>query len=234
MADMVARCLDIVVAGPQPLVLCGLIAVLRTARNLEVVASCRDSKTCVQTIRALLPNLAVVDCALPDQGALHVLTVVRSEKLGTRVIVLSGSDDPSSTADLVRNGADRVLSREISPDALLRCLQDVHCGRRSPLVSKSVNRQHPGARGPAGDPSSVLTERERQIMHLVCEGLSNKEIGRQFKVSDGTVKIHLHHIYEKLAIHNRTTLAALAAGKSRRLDSWLEEPDGVHVARRPA
>jgi two-component system, NarL family, nitrate/nitrite response regulator NarL len=71
------------------------------------------------------------------------------------------------------------------------------------------------------DPSVVLTERECQIMHLVCEGLSNKEIGRRFNLSDGTVKVHLHHIYEKLAIHNRTAPAVLTAGKSRHVVSWL-------------
>jgi DNA-binding CsgD family transcriptional regulator/CRP-like cAMP-binding protein len=88
-------------------------------------------------------------------------------------------------------------------------------------------------RGSMPDPSIVLTERERQIMHLICEGLSNKDIGRRFNLSDGTVKAHLHHIYEKLAIHNRTALAMLAAGKSRRVGSSRERSAGVHVPRRP-
>jgi two-component system, NarL family, nitrate/nitrite response regulator NarL len=57
---------------------------------------------------------------------------------------------------------------------------------------------------------TVLTERERQIMRLVSEGLSNKEIGRRLNISDGTIKQHLHHIYQKLEISNRTVLAALA------------------------
>jgi two-component system, NarL family, nitrate/nitrite response regulator NarL len=64
-------------------------------------------------------------------------------------------------------------------------------------------------------PSVVLTEREQQITQMVREGLSNKEIGRRCNVSDGTVKVHLHHIYEKLAIHNRTALAVLDLGTSR-------------------
>jgi two-component system, NarL family, nitrate/nitrite response regulator NarL len=208
---MVARCVDIVVAGPHPVVLCGLTTVLRTEEDLEIVASCRDVGTCLHAIRDLLPNLAVVDSSLPDQGALHVLTAVRSEKLCTRVIVLAGPGDRSSTAELLREGAYCVLSKEVSLDALVRCLREVHRRPRSPSVPKSLNG-YSAARGPAGDPSSVLTERECEIMHLVCEGLSNKDIGRQFGVSDGTVKAHLHHIYEKLAIHNRTSLALLAAG----------------------
>jgi two-component system nitrate/nitrite response regulator NarL len=55
----------------------------------------------------------------------------------------------------------------------------------------------------------VLTEREREIVRLVCEGLSNKEVGRQLNISDGTIKVHLHHVYQKLAVSNRTALAAL-------------------------
>jgi DNA-binding NarL/FixJ family response regulator len=62
---------------------------------------------------------------------------------------------------------------------------------------------------------TVLTERERQIMRLVSEGLSNKEIGRRLNISDGTIKQHLHHIYQKLEISNRTVLAALALHKSQ-------------------
>ena len=60
----------------------------------------------------------------------------------------------------------------------------------------------------------AITERERQIIHLISEGLSNKEIGRQLNVCEGTIKIHLHHIFQKLAIHNRSALAALAVRES--------------------
>ena len=68
-----------------------------------------------------------------------------------------------------------------------------------------------GARSALEDPSTALTARERQIMDLVCEGQSNKEVGRKLDLSEGTVKVHLHHIYQKLAIRNRTALTAFAA-----------------------
>jgi two-component system nitrate/nitrite response regulator NarL len=63
---------------------------------------------------------------------------------------------------------------------------------------------------------AVLTDRERQIMRLVSEGLSNKEIGRRLNIADGTIKVHLHHIFQKLEISNRTALAALAISQSDR------------------
>ena len=212
---MVAHCVDIVIAAHQPIFLCGLMAILRTEQDLDVVASCRDGVTCLQAIRDLLPGLTVLDSSLPDQGALRVLKAVRSEKLRTRVVVLSGSCEPSTTTGLIKEGAYCVVSNEVSRDSLVGCLRQVPCRHNSSSVQGSleaVNRYGRGAGGLAADPSVALTERERQIMHLVCEGLSNKDIGRQFRLSDGTVKVHLHHIYEKLAIHNRTALAVLAMG----------------------
>jgi two-component system, NarL family, nitrate/nitrite response regulator NarL len=212
---MVARCVNIVIAAHQPIFLCGLMTTLRTEHDLNVVASCRDGVTCLQAIRDLLPCLVVLDSSLPDQGALHVLTAVSAEKLSTQVIILSDSGDPARTAGLARQGASCVISTDVSRDALVRCLRQLTGRRESAVVPKtlvSMNGHNRSASALAADPSIALTERERQIMHLVCEGLSNKDIGRQFRLSDGTVKVHLHHIYEKLAIHNRTALAMLAAG----------------------
>ena len=155
---------------------------------------------------------------LPDQGALHVLAAIRSAKLCTRVLVLSGPGNRPSIAELAREGAYCVLSKEVSLAALALCLRDVYCRRRRSSVPKSLNGHSRAVGRPAGDPSNVLTERERQIMQRVCEGLSNKDIGRQFRLSDGTVKVHLHNIYQKLAIRNRTVLALLATDNSHGWD----------------
>ena len=75
---------------------------------------------------------------------------------------------------------------------------------------------------------TVLTDRERQIMRLVSEGLSNKEIGRRLNITDGTIKVHLHHIFQKLEISNRTLLAALAISHK----DGAGVPRGNRVARR--
>ena len=79
-----------------------------------------------------------------------------------------------------------------------------------PFVSSGEEPRHSARNSDAQNMLSMLTDRERQIMQLVSEGLSNKEIGHGLEISHGTVKVHLHNIYQKLAINNRTTLAALA------------------------
>jgi len=205
---MATRCVSIVVGAHEPVVLCGLVTTLRAEPDFTVVASCRDGMECLEAIRNLSPELAVLDAALPNQGALRLLTTIRSEQPRTRAIFLSESS--ANTADLISRGAYCVLSRDTSLETLVRCLRDVPDGRMS--AAKLLNGHDLSPRSRTESPCDVLTERERQIMQLVREGLSNKDIGRQCKLSDGTVKVHLHHIYEKLAIRNRTALAVLATG----------------------
>ncbi len=207
---MSVRCVSVVVGTHQPIVRFGLIAMFRSEPDFNVVASCEDGAACVRTIRDLSPQLAVLDSSLPRQGGLQVLAAIRSEQLTTNVIFVSASPDSYSTADLIAKGARCVLSMEASMETLLERFRGALNGPGSKAARKSENGD-----GRAEGPSAMLTDRERQIMHLVGEGLSNKDIGRQCSLSDGTVKVHLHHVYEKLAIHNRTMLAMLAAGNLR-------------------
>lgn len=231
---MATRCVSVIVGAHQPIVLCGLVATLRAEPDFAIVASCRDGIACLEAIRDLSPDLAVLNASLPDQGALQVLTAVKSEQLGTQVIFLSESPDSSSTTDLVAKGASCVLSMEASLDALVRCLREVPHGPKALSAQKLFNGHDHSARNRAESPSVMLTERERQIMQLVREGLSNKDIGRQCNLSDGTVKVHLHHIYEKLAIRNRTALAVLAAGDLHASAANGEASDGLVASPKPA
>jgi len=97
----------------------------------------------------------------------------------------------------------------VSPEILVQALRQVAEGRRLlllPTADQAVREQIAITESAL----AVLTDRERQIMRLVSEGLSNKEIGRRLNISDGTIKVHLHHIFQKLEISNRTVLAAMA------------------------
>jgi two-component system nitrate/nitrite response regulator NarL len=106
-------------------------------------------------------------------------------------------------------GAYGVIPKDATPEILLQSLRQVAEGQRL-LPLSSSNPLVPRAQENIAIAENVLTDRERQIMHLVSEGLSNKEIGRRLNIADGTIKVHLHHIYQKLEISNRTVLAALA------------------------
>jgi two-component system nitrate/nitrite response regulator NarL len=109
-------------------------------------------------------------------------------------------------------GAYGVIPKDVTPEILLQSLRQVADGQRLlplPFSDQAVSRER-GSVAIAENALTVLTDRERQIMALVSEGLSNKEIGRRLNIADGTIKVHLHHIFQKLEISNRTVLAALA------------------------
>lgn len=217
-------CVSIVLADRYPVFLRGLISVLREQDDFDIVASCCNGTECVRAIRDLSPRIALLDISMPGLSGLQVLATAASEGLRTRVLLLTSSMEAHELATAAARGAYGAVPRDASPETLIGYLRQVAAGRKIlPFLSDEEPRHVQGRRtrnGDAQDILSLLTERERQIMQLVSEGLSNKEIGHWLEISDGTIKVHLHNIYQKLSINNRTTLAALAM--SRRDESaWL-------------
>jgi two-component system nitrate/nitrite response regulator NarL len=210
---------SVVIAALDP-VLCGLTAILSAEGDFNVVASCRDGASCVEAIRDLSPNLALLDASLPGQSAFQVLAAIKSEHLCTQVVFLSSGGGSGKKKPIAwhRHG---VIRAEYVQQPLLDFLRQIASRPGESPTPESLNRHRRGPQDTLGSLSSGLTERERQIMHLVCEGWSNKEVGRELTLSEGTVKVHLHHIYQKLAIRNRTALAASAA-RSGEQSSWAQ------------
>jgi two-component system nitrate/nitrite response regulator NarL len=197
-------------------VLLGLSAVLAAHRDFNIVASCSDGTSCIEALRNLAPNIAILDVSMPGVTGLEILSIVNSENLSTRLVFLTASDEDS---DLVMSAAAdgySVIPKDVAPEVLVQSLRQIAEGQRLlPLLSseQAISR---GQSAIAGNALTTLTDRERQIMRLVSEGLSNKEIGRRLNIADGTIKVHLHNIFQKLEISNRTVLAALAISQNDR------------------
>ena len=206
---MAACCASIVIADQYPLVLYGLSAILRPENGFNVVASCLDDDTCIRSIRTLTPDLALLDISLPPSNGFQVLSAVRVGQLSTRMVCLSASPNPSQETKAIARGAYGIIRKDVTAQKLLESLRQVTYGLRLPSVVRRERRNGHDLQCGREDWAAILTERERETMHLVRAGLSNKEIARELGVSHGTIKVHLHHIYRKLAIQNRTALAAL-------------------------
>jgi two-component system nitrate/nitrite response regulator NarL len=192
---------SVVIADRNPVFLCGLATVLQSEGNFVVVASCRDEMECVASIRTHSPSLALLDMSLADLSGLHVLAVVRTEALPTRVVFLSSSATDAARAFSM--GASGVLPKDGTPQSLIRWLRQIISGHQLVPIAVLDSRM----RGAPNEPVVALTSRERQIIELVSTGLSNREVGRRLHISEGTIKVHLHHIFQKLSIRNRTALA---------------------------
>ena len=194
------RCIRVLVADRCPLVRRGLLDVLDVERDFRVVACCGDALSSVEAMRKLQPEIAILDAAFPDLDGAEVLAKTSSEKIPTRIVFFTTSREDPDTERLAEAGAYAVISKDIEPAILMRILRQVADNARS---LRSCPELPPTT-------MHVLTHRERQIIRLVSEGLSNKEIGRQLDISDGTIRVHLHKIFQKLEVTNRTALAALA------------------------
>jgi two-component system nitrate/nitrite response regulator NarL len=197
-----------VVADGCPVFLCGLISLFRSEYDFDVVARCRNGAESLQAIRDLSPDIALLDSSMPAGSGVNVLASAISEGSQTRIVLLAARAELRSIF-AVANGAYGIVPRDVLPEVLIRDLRQVAAGRRL-----SIRGSRPGEAGATTDASEKalagLTERECQIVKLVSAGLPNKEVGRQLNLTAGTVKVHLHNIFSKLAINNRTALTALA------------------------
>lgn len=208
------RCLRAVIADPNPVMLCGLSNVLGAERDLRVVARCVDGASCIEAIRMLAPDIAILDIAMPDIPRQEILDIANSKDLATRLIFFTAFVEDQDLTVLAAAGACDLIPKHAEPGDLVQTLRQIAEGPRM-QAPPSSNGAVCRAQGAIADKTLMtLTERERQIMRLVSEGLSNKEIGRRLKIADGTIKVHLHHVFQKLEISNRTVLAALALSTS--------------------
>lgn len=201
----------VVIASRYPVVLLGLNCLLEAECDFEVVARYNDSADCFKALRDLAPDIAILDMPMPDIFAQAMLDIANSGMSAVRLVFFATSVEDRDLAMLASAGAYGVILSDEEPETLLQTLRQVADGQRMlpvPPYNEAVSR----AQTAIGEKYlAVLTDRERQIMRLVSEGLSNKEIGRRLNVADGTIKVHLHHIFRKLEISNRTVLATLAA-----------------------
>jgi two-component system, NarL family, nitrate/nitrite response regulator NarL len=214
------RCIRILIADRHPMILQGLGSVLGAQRDFRIVARCGDGASCVNAIHTLVPDVAIVDSSMLDIAEIKkIFALANSKNRATRLVFFSASVENHDHHMFAAAGAYAVISKDVTPQTLLQILRQVvdDEGLLSlPASAQSIVHEQGATLEKA---LIALTVRERQIMHLVSQGLTNKEIGRRLNIADGTIKVHLHHIFQKLDVGNRTALAALAISQNDNMDS---------------
>ena len=200
--------IDLVIADDHPIVLAGLENLFRRERDFRVAASCVDGIDALHAIDIHQPNVAVLDLHMPRMDGLAVLRQMQRNKAATRAVLLAAVIDDDDLLEAVDLGVSGVVLKEMAPALFVQCVREVHAGGRwlekrsvTQALDKRMRRQE-GMR----DMVKVLTARELEIAGAVASGLRNKEIAEKLRIAEGTVKIHLHGIYEKLAIDGRMAL----------------------------
>ena len=204
--------ISVALADDHPAILLGVAELLRSNPDINVVAACSNGTAVMQAIRQLAPTVAVLDFFMPGLNGLEVLANMSAERSVTKSVFLTATATDKQLLTAVSRGAKGIVLKEMALDELVQCIRVVAGGREwlpPSLIDAAFERE--AARQSVGTHlTQSVTCRERQIVLLVAEGLSNKEICRRLGLSEGTVKIYLHNIYEKVGVNNRTALAAMA------------------------
>jgi two-component system, NarL family, nitrate/nitrite response regulator NarL len=206
------RSTRVVIADQYPVMLQGLIRILEAQSDFRIVAHCADGASCIKAIQKFLPDIAIVDVSLPDISGLEILAITSSEGLPTRIVFFTALEERDPRL-FGAAGVHAVIRKDADPQRLVQSLRQVASGQKPLQLPLRGQAESEEQRGGAERAVLAVTDRERQIMRLVCQGLSNKEIGRRLNITDGTIKVHLHHIFQKLEVCNRTALAALATSQ---------------------
>lgn len=202
----------LVVVDDHPIVLEGLERLFRLEGDLEIVARCVNAREALEAVRLHQPDIVLLDLRLPGGSGLDVLEQIRREGLPTRAVLLAGSVNQDELMEALRLGARGVVLKEMAPELLIRCLRTVHAGGRW-LEDDFLSRAIEGILdkdGVARPGRLALSGREMEIVRLAATGHHNREIAETLHITEGTVKVHLHNIYEKLGVEGRVELTIYA------------------------
>ena len=209
------RGIRIVIADDHPLVLSGLDHLLRDAPEFDVVERCSTGAQAIAAARGHAPDILLLDLRLPDMTGLAVARELQRLSCTARIVLLTAQLHEDELIEALQLGIRGVVLKEMAPKLLLECLRQVHAGRQwlekdsaSRAMAKLVRRE-----AMTREVARLLTPREIEVVRHVGLGMSNKEAAAALGVADGTIKIHLHNIYEKLNISRRAELVAFASEK---------------------
>lgn len=193
----------------------GVAAVLASRGDFLLVGEAGDGVEAVERARATIPDIILMDINMPQMNGLEAVQVIKQEMPHVRIIMLTVSDNDRDIFTAIKNGADGYLLKNLEPSQLfdmLDCLRRGDAPLTGSLAAKILNEfRQPSKNLKLPDAGTDdLSPREIQVLELVVQGLTNKEIANALSIAEDTVKIHLRNILEKLHLHNRIQAAVYA------------------------
>lgn len=191
----------------------GIMSILKPHKDIIVIAASGDKANTLLKIQQLKPNIVLLDLGLRSQNSLRVVEIVKKDFPKAKIIVMDLAPVQADILQYVKAGANGFILKDASLNDFLITIRAVAEGSTvlPPLLVNSLFSQiveHAIREGDITLKEAVqMTKREREVISLLSEGMSNREIGQNIKISTYTVKSHIHNIMEKLALHTRLELA---------------------------
>jgi DNA-binding NarL/FixJ family response regulator len=178
----------------------GLVALLEADRELDVVGTAGDGEAAVKLCMDQRPDVVLMDLSMPGIDGVEATRRIAQQAPGVPVVVLTSFVDRERVVDALRAGAIGYLLKDAEPEEVIR---GIHAAARgeSPLDPRAARTMLTVQR--ADDPLGALTDREREVLALVAEGLPNKQIGRRLEISEKTVKAHLTSAFRAIGVDDR-------------------------------
>jgi two-component system NarL family response regulator len=193
----------ILIADDHPVVRQGLAAIIDSERGMTVVAQATNGREAVDLFRQERPHVALIDLKMPELNGVETITAIREEFPGAALVVLTTYDRDEDIYRSLRAGARGYLLKDAPTEQLLEAIRAVYLGQRHlpPEVAEKLAEHVMYA---------ALTERELEVLRLVVAGKSNREIGEEIFITEGTVKAHVNNLLSKLGVRDRTQAVTTA------------------------
>lgn len=198
----------VLIVDDHPMVRSGLTALLSAYDDLELAGEASNGREAVQACAQAKPDVVLMDLIMPEMDGAAATRAIRENDPRVRVIVLTSFKEDELVQGALKAGAIGYLLKNISADELARAIRAAHAGRPTLAPEATQVLIHATTQPPAV--GSDLTEREREVLALMIEGLSNHDIASKLYVSQSTIKFHVSSILSKLYVTNRTEAVALA------------------------
>ena len=205
----------LVLADSHPVFLSGLEQLLAAEKDFDVVECCGTAAQALAAMRRFKPDVLVSDTRLKGGDAFTLLGHLKAEHLPTRLVLLTQALNEEEALEALRAGVHGVVLKDMAPELVNRCIRKVHSGGKwmeTQSFTRALDRvlQHESA---SQDLARTISPRELVVVRMIVAGLRNKDIARAMGIAEGTVKAHLHAIYQKLEVKGRMALAAYARRK---------------------
>jgi two-component system, NarL family, nitrate/nitrite response regulator NarL len=214
--------INLVIVDDHPLFREGVIAILGTEPDIEIIGQGATAEDAIQLVRDLLPDVLLLDVNIPG-GGLNAAKTIATAFPVVKIIMLTGSADEDDVLTALKAGVDAYVLKGVAARELVGIIHTVQAGESyvtptlaaSLLMEMTITSAQEQHSEPVTEPLDELTDRERSILELIADGKSNKEIGQVLFLTEKTIKHYVTNILQKLRVRNRVQAALLAQQKAR-------------------
>jgi DNA-binding NarL/FixJ family response regulator len=202
----------VLIADDHAIVREGVRALLALSDDIAVVGEASDGREAIDAVRRLRPDVILIDIAMPGLGGLEATVEIRKENPEAKILVLSQYDDREYVRRFLKLGVSGYVLKKAAGSALTAAIRAAYRGGLvlDPEIAREAVRDQAAEAPVPQEAYETLTDREKQVLKLVAEGHSNKEVAEMLEISVKTAMSHREHIMQKLDLHSRTELIKFA------------------------